>query len=69
MDSRVVRLGNLAEFTAEVRIPPPGRATSHTLGKPVVRLHLVDRWTNGRGLPAKVLVLHLQSLNDLGRAG
>jgi hypothetical protein len=66
MDSRVVRLGNLEEFTAEVRISPPGRATSQTLGKPVVRLHLVDRSSNGRGLPAKVLELHLQGLNDVG---
>jgi hypothetical protein len=66
MDSRVVRLGNLEEFIAEVPIPPPGSATSQTLGKPVVRLHLVDRLTKGHGLPAKVLELHLQGMNDLG---
>jgi hypothetical protein len=51
------------EFTAEVRvlnsdIPIKPR-------KPVVRLHLTERWTNGHGLPAKVLELHLQGLNDL----
>jgi hypothetical protein len=65
MDSRVVRLGTLEEFTAEVRIPRLMPGSPVEPGKPVVRLHLVDRWTNGRGLPAKVLELHLQGLNDL----
>jgi hypothetical protein len=66
MNHRVVRIGTLEEFTAEVHILPSDEATSPILGKPMVRLHLVDRLTNGHGLPAKALELHLQGLNDLG---
>jgi hypothetical protein len=66
MNSRVVRLGTLEEFTAEVRIPLPMPGSPVEPGKPVMRLHLVDRLTKGHGLPAKVLELHLQGLNDLG---
>jgi serine/threonine protein kinase len=66
MHDRVVHIGTLEEFTAEVRVPRPIPGNSVEPHKPVVRLHLTERWTKGHGLPAKVLELHLQGLNDLG---
>ena len=63
MNHRVVRIGTLEEFTAEVRLLNSGIPIKPR--KPVVRLHLTERWGNGHGLPAKVLELHLQGLNDL----
>jgi hypothetical protein len=66
VDSKVVRLGTLEEFTSEGHMPPSGEATSLILSRPTVRLHLFDGLTNGHGLPAKILELHLQGLNDSG---
>jgi hypothetical protein len=66
MDDRVVRIGTLEEFTAEVRVPRPIPGSPVEPHKPVVRLHLTERRAKGHSLPAKVLELHLQDLNDLG---
>jgi hypothetical protein len=52
---RIVRLGSLAEFAAEVA---PGNR---------IRLHLTERWLHiTGGLPQKSVELHLQGLNPEG---
>jgi hypothetical protein len=66
MDDRIVRIGTLGEFTAEVRPPHSIPDSSIEPHRPMVRLHLLDRLNNGHGLPAKVLELHVQGLNDSG---
>ena len=66
MDDRIVRIGTLGEFTAEVRALHPVLDISVEPRRPMVRLHLLDRLANGHGLPTKVLELHLQGLNDSG---
>lgn len=48
----IVRVGNLAEFTAEVTEGP-------------IRLSRSERWTKNT-IPTKSLELHLQGHNDLG---
>ena len=56
MSNRVVRVGSLEEFVADV----PDNDS------PVVRLSLTERWDNGiGGLPRKTVELHLQGVNDL----
>ena len=66
MDDWVVRIGTLGEFTAEVCAPDSIPDSSIEPHRPMVRLHLLDRLTNGPSLPAKILELHLQGLNDSG---
>jgi hypothetical protein len=65
MDSRVVRVGCLDEFTAEVRTSHPIPGNPIEPCKTVIRLSLTERWRNGHGLPGKVVELHLQGANDL----
>ena len=66
MDDWVVRIGTLGEFTAEVCAPDSIPDSSIEPHRPMVRLHVLDRLTNGPSLPAKILELHLQGLNDSG---
>ncbi len=65
MDSRVVRVGNLEEFTSEIPLPRPIPGSPIEPRKPVVRLSLTDRWQGtGGGLRCKEKELHLQGISD-----
>jgi hypothetical protein len=65
MDSRVVRVSNLEEFTSEIPLPRLIPGSPIEPRKPVVRLSLTDRWQGlGGELPRKESELHLQGVSD-----
>ena len=64
MDSKVVRVGNLEEFTSEIPLPRPLPGSPIEPLKPIVRLSLTECWQGlGGGLPRKESELHLQGVS------
>jgi hypothetical protein len=60
--TRIVRVGTLAEFIADV---DPLIIRNYDLASPVVRLSLAEKRMQGQ-LPVKSVQLHLQGVNDMG---
>lgn len=67
MEQRIVRVGSLEEFTAEVRVRGPV-LPGFEAPRPLVRLSLTDKEipSSAMALSATEFALHLQGTNELG---